>query len=366
MAYNNDPRNNNRRNSDHPDNGYSYDQNSNYYQDQPSSNYYNNQQNQNNDYSPYQNQQGYNDQNQYNNQYNYDNHQDSYQPGSYHNQNDYYQAGGQNNNAFRDTPMANNNQRQDQQYSNYYSDKYQNRNVQGDGTSFIDRPFINTESFSQYLSRVFLLMFFGLAITAIVAVAIPYNYNLLMFTINFFAGSGSLITLVVYLAIAIFFGVAIKKMNPVLAMALFIVYAVLTGFTFSLLTLMFTTDAIWKAFIAASVFFGVMALYGATTKKDLTQMRTILFVGLISLVVATIINVFLRSELMDYVISYVGVLVFAVYTAYDVNKLKLIYQSQPQERVLSAMAVYGAFQLYLDFINLFIYLLRIFGRSGQD
>ncbi len=267
MAYNNDPRNNNRRNLDHPDNGYSYDQ---------------------------------------------------------------------------------------------------NRNVQGDGTSFIDRPFINTESFSQYLSRVFLLMFFGLAITAIVAVAIPYNYNLLMFTINFFAGSGSLITLVVYLAIAIFFGVAIKKMNPVLAMALFIVYAVLTGFTFSLLTLMFTTDAIWKAFIAASVFFGVMALYGATTKKDLTQMRTILFVGLISLVVATIINVFLRSELMDYVISYVGVLVFATYTAYDVNKLKLIYQSQPQERVLSAMAVYGAFQLYLDFINLFIYLLRIFGRSGRD
>ena len=342
MAYNNDPRNNNRRNSDHPDNGYSYDQNSNYYQDQPSSNYYNNQQNQNNDYSPYQNQQGYNDQNQYNNQYHYDNRQDNYQPGNYHNQ------------------------RQDQQYSNYYSDKYQNRNVQGDGASFIDRPFINTESFSQYLSRVFLLMFFGLAITAIIAVAIPYNYNLLMFTINFFAGSGSLITLVVYLAIAIFFGVAIKKMNPVLAMALFIVYAVLTGFTFSLLTLMFTTDAIWKAFIAASVFFGVMALYGATTKKDLTQMRTILFVGLISLVVATIINVFLRSELMDYVISYVGVLVFAAYTAYDVNKLKLIYQSQPQERVLSAMAVYGAFQLYLDFINLFIYLLRIFGRSGQD
>lgn len=359
MAYNNDPRNNDHRDPGNSNNGYPYGQDGNYDHRQQDGDHYYQQRNYYDDNSPYNNDQGYNNQG------------NDYQPGSYQSQNDYYQNNQQNqyNDPYQGTPMANyDNQGQNQQYANYYSNKYGNRreNLQGDGTSVIDRPFINTESFSQYLSRVFLLMFFGLAITAIVAVAIPYNYNLLMWTLNFFAGPGMMITLVAYLAIAIFFGVAVKKMNPALALGLFILYAVMTGFTFSILTLVFTTDAIWKAFLAASVFFGVMALYGVTTKRDLTQMRTILMIGLISLIVATIVNIFLRSPVMDYIISYVGVLVFAAYTAYDVNKLKLIYQSQPQERVLSAMAVYGAFQLYLDFINLFIYLLRIFGRTGRD
>lgn len=234
----------------------------------------------------------------------------------------------------------------------YYTDREVNRG----SVSYAD-------SFSGYLSRVFLMMFLGLGVTGLVAVFGSYSEAVVVTMLRLSSGNGIFVFFLLYIGIVFGFQHSVSRLNTGMALVLFFAYAAITGFMWSILGLAFEVSAIWKAFLAAGIFFGVMALYGATTKRDLGQFRTILFVGLISILIVSMLNFFFfRSSGLDMGISILGILIFAGYTAYDVRMLRGAYESVGDERSLNAIAIYGAFQLYLDFINLFLYLLRLFGR----
>lgn len=218
--------------------------------------------------------------------------------------------------------------------------------------------------FPSYLSRVFLFMSAGLLLTALVAVWVSYNPKMLAFAINMLGGGHFFISLLVYLGVVVAFNQMIIRANTPMALFLFGLYSVMTGFQFSLIGLAFSTQSIWTAFLAAAVLFATMAVYGMVTKRDLSKMGSILFCGLIAIIVMTIVNIlFLHSAGVDMLLSIVGVVLFSGYTAYDIFRLRALYSQNIGEERLSAIAVYGAFMLYLDFINLFLYLLRLFGRS---
>lgn len=237
----------------------------------------------------------------------------------------------------------------------YYDDSLQQRST----------ATYTSEGFSAYLSRVFFYMFLALGFTAIIGTLGSRSVAVQQFAISLLsAGPGGLVFFLLYFGLAMGFSAATARMNTPVAVLLFAVFAGLTGVTWSVLGLIFSVSAIWKAFLAAGVFFGVMALYGATTKRDLSKLGTILFIALISIIVVTFLNIlFFRSGAMDLVISGIGVIVFSLYTAYDVAKLKQVYMSGLNDEILGSVAIMGAFDLYLDFINLFLYLLRFFGNS---
>jgi FtsH-binding integral membrane protein len=147
---------------------------------------------------------------------------------------------------------------------------------------------------------------------------------------------------------------------PVL-LALFVAYSAVNGIGFSLLFLQYKLGTISKVFASTAVLFGVMALLGATTKTDLTKMGTFLMMALFGIVIASLINMFTHSPMMDYIISIVGVIVFTGLTAYDVQKIKnMEHEFEGEGR--AKVGLMGALSLYLDFINLFLMLLRLFGR----
>src|SRR3569833_1026375 len=143
---------------------------------------------------------------------------------------------------------------------------------------------------------------------------------------------------------------------------LFILYSAVTGVSLSLILLAYTPASIIGVFLPTSLVFGVMAIAGYTTKTDLTKFGSLLIMALIGLIIASVINAFLHSEAWDYIVSYIGVAVFVGLTAYDVQKLKNIGAGiQYGEAPAKKMALMGGLTLYLDFINLFLYLLRFFG-----
>ena len=145
---------------------------------------------------------------------------------------------------------------------------------------------------------------------------------------------------------------------------MFIAYSILTGVTLASIFIVFTQESIASVFFISAGTFAAISLYGYTTKRDLSNWRTYLLMGLIGLIIASVVNWFMHSEMLYWIISYVGVLVFVGLTAYDTQKIKqmaLVTYNQEGE-ISQKIALLGALTLYLDFINLFIYLLRIFGR----
>lgn len=164
---------------------------------------------------------------------------------------------------------------------------------------------------------------------------------------------------------AIVFGVsaAINRLSLTTATLLFVLYSVINGALFSSIFLIYTMSSIASVFFITAGTFGVMALVGYTNKKDLSSMGKILFMALIGIIIATIVNIFLKSSGLEMIVSYLGVLVFVGLTAYDTQKIKNMLMMAPDASEASQKyALLGALTLYLDFINLFIYLLRIFGR----
>jgi hypothetical protein len=143
---------------------------------------------------------------------------------------------------------------------------------------------------------------------------------------------------------------------------IFVVYSILMGASLSFIFLAFTGASIAKTFVITSGMFGVMAVVGYTTKTDLTKFGSIMFMGLIGLIIASVVNMFMQSDTMDYIISFIGVLVFTGLTAYDVQALKRIGAGATAETESTRkLTIMGALKLYLDFINLFLFLLRFFG-----
>jgi FtsH-binding integral membrane protein len=164
-------------------------------------------------------------------------------------------------------------------------------------------------------------------------------------------------------ALVIGISAAINRLSLTTATLMFVLYSVINGAMLSSIFLIYTMSSIASVFFITAGTFGVMALIGYTTKKDLTSMGRILFMALIGIIIATVVNIFLKSSGLQMIVSYLGVLIFVGLTAYDSQKIKNMLQMAPDASEASQkLALLGALTLYLDFVNLFIYLLRIFGR----
>ena len=165
------------------------------------------------------------------------------------------------------------------------------------------------------------------------------------------------------LALVFLMGMGLQKFNVKTLLAIFLAYSTLTGISLSTIFSVYSTSSIATTFFISSITFGIMAVAGYTTKTDLTKMGSLLFMGLIGIVIASLVNIFLGNGMLDIIISIVGVLVFTGLTAYDVQKIKEIGMVTEQKSEMGQkLMIMGALTLYLDFINLFLMLLRLFGN----
>ncbi len=164
------------------------------------------------------------------------------------------------------------------------------------------------------------------------------------------------------LGVVFYMSFGIRKMSAAKAQGTFWVFAALMGASLSSIFLIYTGASITRVFFITAGTFGAMSIYGYTTKKDLTKLGSFLMMGLFGIIIASVVNIFMKSTMMYYVISIIGVLVFVGLTAYDTQKIKNMYLSSDSGEIIGKKAVMGALTLYLDFINLFIMLLRLFGQ----
>lgn len=161
---------------------------------------------------------------------------------------------------------------------------------------------------------------------------------------------------------------AINRLSAGTASGLFLLYSALNGITLAAIFAVYAKAVIINAFLVTGGMFGAMSLYGLLTKRDLTSMGSFLFMGLIGIIIASIVNIFTKSAMMDFIISCVGVLVFLGLTAYDTQKLRVMGEMAPADDATAVRrgTILGALTLYLDFINLFLMMLRLFGGSSRD
>ena len=220
------------------------------------------------------------------------------------------------------------------------------------------------ETLGQYTAKTFGLMFLGLMVTFGIAFFIPY------------LGEGALtllygaqmIILIAELVVVIAMSAMLRKISPAAAMACFFVYAVLTGLTFGVIFAYYTLSTLALIFGFTALYFGGMAVFGFVTKIDLSRLRPILIGGLIVLIVMNLLMLFIPSlQAIDRVMCTIGVIIFLAFTAYDTQKIRRYYLGfQGDDAMLKKASIISALELYLDFINLFIYLLRIFGNSKKN
>lgn len=217
-------------------------------------------------------------------------------------------------------------------------------------------------AFPALMRKVYVWMTLALVLTGITAFGVASSPGLMMTIFQTPAIMWGLI--IAELAIVIAISAAINRLSLTTATLLFVLYSVLNGATFSLIFAVYTMSSIANVFFITAGTFGVMAAYGYFTKRDLSSWGRLLLMALIGLIIATLVNVFLvKSSGFDLILSYAGVLIFVGLTAYDTQKIKqmLAMQTDMGEGA-QKVALLGALSLYLDFINLFLYLLRIFGR----
>ena len=209
----------------------------------------------------------------------------------------------------------------------------------------------------EVIAKSFIFMIVALLITAFAAFTTDAEVAVRMLT------GGSYIALVAAeLVIVLVSNWAVSANKPILAGVLFVIYSYLTGMLFSVIFAVYTTSSLVSVFLITALTFAVMAVYGLVTKKDLSSFGSICLMGLIGLILVSVINIFImRSSMFDTVISAVGVLIFVGLTAYDTQKIKNMVEYADDQNVLS-LALLGAFELYLDFINLFLKLIRLLGK----
>jgi uncharacterized protein len=206
-----------------------------------------------------------------------------------------------------------------------------------------------------FLTQAFVWMFAGLLVTAGVAYIVQTSPALLEF-----AQGSFFLLFIAQLAIVVVISAAIQRISATLALGLFFVYAASLGITIGLIVAGYTAGSVVTAFLSASAMFGAAAIYGHVTKRSLAKLGGILFMGIIGLLVAMVLNIFLASSAITFAISIVGVVIFTALTAYDVQRI----QSGAIAAYTGSMekaAVIGALQLYLDFINIFLFMLRLLG-----
>ena len=222
--------------------------------------------------------------------------------------------------------------------------------------------FAMSTAFSALMRKVFIWMALALGITGVTAYGVATTPSLLIAIVTNKALFWGLI--IAELALVFAVSGAINRLSLATATLLFVLYSVVNGATLSVIFLAYSMPAIIQTFFITAGTFGVMALVGYTTKTDLTSLGKLLFMALIGLVIATVVNMFVGSTGFDYILSYVGVLIFVGLTAYDTQKIKQMCMQAPDAgEHMQKLALLGALSLYLDFINLFLYLLRIFGNN---
>ena len=220
---------------------------------------------------------------------------------------------------------------------------------------------VNT-AYRTLMGKVYLWMTLALAVTGLTSLYVASSPGLVQ---SIFASRGTFWLLVIAeLALVFILSARIMKMSFSTAGIMFALYSVLNGVTMSFIFIAYTSTSIATAFFVTAGMFAAMSFIGFVTKKDLSSIGKILFMALIGLVIATLVNLFLRSAMFDYVLSYIGVIVFTGLTAWDTQKIKQMLQTQyDMSEGAQKLALLGALTLYLDFINLFLYLLRIFGHK---
>jgi FtsH-binding integral membrane protein len=209
-------------------------------------------------------------------------------------------------------------------------------------------------------------MCIGLALTGFIAFYVSNNETIMRLVF----GNQIIFFGIIIAELALVFSIVgmVNKMSAGTATGLFVLYSALNGVTLSFIFLAYTRASIYSTFFICSATFLACSIYGWTTKRDLTSWGGFLMMGLIGIIIATLVNMFIRSSAMNMVVSYIGVIVFVGLTAYDTQKLKNMALTQPaglDGAVVRKGAILGALSLYLDFINLFLMLLRIFG-GGRD
>ena len=219
---------------------------------------------------------------------------------------------------------------------------------------------VNEEVARGFIVKVYGWMTLALVITGLVATATAMDPEI-MTTI---ANSGAFLFIVIaQLVVVIALSAVVRKLSPGVATGLFILYSVLTGLTFSMLFYIYTATSIGQVFIITAGTFGLVSAYGYVTQRDLTSIGNLAFMALIGLILASIVNIFLASSVLDFVLSVIGVIIFVGLIAFDTQRIKRMAMGIGEDgEVQRKAAVIGALTLYLDFINLFLRLLNLFGR----
>ncbi len=212
------------------------------------------------------------------------------------------------------------------------------------------------ENNNSVYTKLFMWLFIGLLLSFGVGYYVSNDYSLLLSIINI----GLVPIIIVEVGIAFVLSLLINKLSPLIMKILYLVYCFVTGLTLSTIFVVYEMSSVISIFFMTAIIFAIMALYGIITKKDLTKLGTFLFLALIGIIVSSLLNMLIfQNEIADMTITWIGVGVFTLFIAYDIQKVKHMINALDEEKA----AVYGAFQLYLDFINLFIRLLRLLGKA---
>jgi len=240
------------------------------------------------------------------------------------------------------------------------------------GFNIIEQEYKSTQTLPvtrTFIANVFLWMTLALAVTAVTAYWFASSKELMGSLRNLQTGGLSVLGWIVMLAplgFVLLMSMGFQRLSPAIMTLLFIAFSVLMGMSLSFILLVYTGSSVFKTFAVTSAMFGVMAVLGYTTKTDLTKFGSILMMALFGVIIAMVVNMFMHSGTMDYIISVLGVLIFTGLTAYDVQKLKRIGAGivgvDAKDANVRKMSILGALTLYLDFINLFLFLLRFLGN----
>ncbi len=234
-----------------------------------------------------------------------------------------------------------------------------------------DRAVAIDQGLRAYMIRVYNYMAMGVALTGVVSwftfqAAVETNANgaivgLTSFGQALYSGPAVLVLFLGTLGLVFLISWRIDRLQPSTAFALFMLYAGLLGLMLSSIFLTYTGTSITRVFFISAASFGALSLYGYTTQRDLSPIGSFLMMGVIGLIIAMVVNIFLKSTGLDFVISAAGVLIFAGLTAWDTQKIKEMFDPMEDGTIVGRKAVMGALTLYLDFINLFLFMLRLFG-----
>lgn len=216
----------------------------------------------------------------------------------------------------------------------------------------------HADTFGGYLAGIFAWMFVGLSVSGVIGYMISISGDgiktLFLNPIAF------IIIVILQLGLVVLLSTRFTKLSPLAARVTFLAYSATIGITLSSIFLAYTSTSIMRVFFIAGGMFLVMALFGYLTKANLSKLGPLLLMGLVGIIIASLVNIFLGSNTLQLVVSYLGVAIFLGLTAYDVQKIKALYS---QFGTAGNVAIFGALSLYLDFLNLFLFLLRIFGGS---